>query len=82
MASIYFLPGRFCNEFLEDRDGFCHEVRCIRDKEGSEVDSVVVDYFDDTVSKHKKLYREVKSQKGDSNCCELETSVFQWKKLK
>jgi uncharacterized protein len=55
--------------FLEDRDGFCYELRYIRDKEGREVDFVVVKdgmiqelievkLSDDTVSPHLAYYLE------------------------
>ncbi len=55
--------------FLEDRDGFRYELRYIRDKEGREVDFVVLKdgiieelieakFSDDAVSKHLKYYAE------------------------
>ncbi len=55
------------NHFLEDRDGFRYELRYIRDKEGREVDFVIlkegiieelieVKFADDKISKHLKYY--------------------------
>ncbi len=55
--------------FLEDRDGFRYELRYIRDKEGREVDFVIlrdgiieelieVKFSGDSVSKHLKYYAE------------------------
>jgi len=57
------------NHFLEDRDGFRYELRYIRDKEGREVDFVIlkegmieelieVKFADDKISKHLKYYAE------------------------
>ncbi|MCF6248323.1 MAG: ATP-binding protein [Desulfobacula sp.] len=56
-------------QYFEDRDGFRYDLRYIRDKEGREVDFVVlkegmveelieVKYSDDTISKHLKYYAE------------------------
>lgn len=55
--------------FLEDRDGFRYELRYIRDKEGREVDFVIlkegmieelieVKFSEDKISKHLKYYAE------------------------
>ncbi|MCD4674999.1 MAG: ATP-binding protein [Desulfobacula sp.] len=55
--------------FLEDRDGYRYELRYIRDKEGREVDFVIlkegmieelieVKFADDKISKHLKYYAE------------------------
>lgn len=55
--------------FLEDRDGYCYELRYIRDKEGREVDFVVLKdghleelieakYSDDSISRHLQYYAE------------------------
>jgi predicted AAA+ superfamily ATPase len=55
--------------FLEDRDGYRYELRYIRDKEGREVDFVIlkegiieelieVKFSDDKISKHLKYYAE------------------------
>ena len=55
--------------FLEDKDGYRYELRYIRDKEGREVDFVIVKegnieelievkYSDDKVSRHLKYYAE------------------------
>ena len=55
--------------FLEDRDGYRYELRYIRDKEGREVDFVIlkegiieelieVKFSDDGISKHLKYYAE------------------------
>ncbi len=55
--------------FLEDRDGFRYELRYIRDKEGREVDFVIlkegrieelieVKFSDDSVSRHLRYYAE------------------------
>ncbi len=55
--------------FLEDRDGYCYELRYIRDKEGREVDFAVIKdghleelieakYSDDSISRHLQYYAE------------------------
>jgi len=55
--------------FLEDRDGYCYELRYIRDKEGREVDFAVLKdgnleelieakYSDDNISRHLQYYAE------------------------
>ena len=55
--------------FLEDRDGYCYELRYIRDKEGREVDFAVLKdghleelieakYSDDSISRHLQYYAE------------------------
>jgi hypothetical protein len=55
--------------FLEDRDGYRYELRYIRDKEGREVDFLIlkeglieelieVKFSDDKISKHLKYYAE------------------------
>ena len=55
--------------FFEDREGFRYELRYIRDKEGREVDFVIlkegmieelieVKFSDDKISKHLKYYAE------------------------
>ena len=55
--------------FLEDRDGYCYELRYIRDKEGREVDFAVLKdghleelieakYSDDSISRHLLYYAE------------------------
>jgi len=57
------------NHFLEDRDGFRYELRYIRDKEGREVDFVIlkegrieelieVKFSGDSVSQHLRYYAE------------------------
>lgn len=56
-------------QYLEDRDGYRYELRYIRDKEGREVDFVIlkedvidelieVKFSDDSVSRHLKYYAE------------------------
>lgn len=55
--------------FLEDRDGYCYELRYIRDKEGREVDFAVLKdghleelveakYSDNSISRHLQYYAE------------------------
>ena len=55
--------------FLEDRDGYCYELRYIRDKEGREVDFAILKdgyleelieakYSDDSISRHLQYYAE------------------------
>ncbi|NOX32158.1 MAG: ATP-binding protein [Deltaproteobacteria bacterium] len=57
------------NHFREDRDGYRYELRYIRDKEGREVDFVIlkegiieelieVKFSDDRISKHLKYYAD------------------------
>ncbi|MDQ7048884.1 MAG: ATP-binding protein [Enterobacterales bacterium] len=75
--------------FLQDRDGYNYELRYIRDKEGREVDFVIlkdnsveelieVKYADDELSSHLKYYaKKIKAKKVTQIVAKLDRSYDQ-----